>query len=326
MPIKSARTNTRGEFQVMYVVIIAIVGLLLLSIIIGSVYQKTRTKLEIQNCKNSISVHNSVNLATQGDFISTIKCPTRDITVSTKNQEKAREVIAEDMHRCWYEWNKGEGKYFSGEGVFCHICSVYTFSDSEPIYGLATYLSTTKIPTTFIGDDPRLSYTDYLATFRTPQSEDAFSHIPQNTRASLSAVDVIDTSKQYSTVIIYSTDKTTYRKLFEDGGDFSSVGTTSVQGVGVVSTGTGVFALATGSSAALAGTAVLGLTPAGWIVIGAGALTIGGVALYESVLKDNAPQHVAMIKLRPYNSDDLRKMGCTQLPVSQVSAKDVPRG
>lgn len=296
--------NKKGLVTDMQLAIIAIVSLLVISIFAYNAYVKFRDNLSVQSCKNSIEAHSLIAKGSFSEIFTDIKCPTKEINI--KNLKIANEIIAEDMHRCWYIWNKGEGQYFKGEGNYCHVCSIYSFNDKgQKVYGLMQYLATKTIKVKYPGDKVGVSYQNYFQVYAT---NDATEKITNTNIQQLAEIDQLDTSQKYATIFVYASGKDAAQVALE-GGVRSTVGTVGLFGVvgGSLAVGTGIT------------TAIfIGSNPIGWIVGGVAGVTLGTTALIESLtVKD--PEWVSYIAFRPYNAEELKTLQCNQMVVNQMS-------
>ena len=98
--------------------VLGVIAILLTSFFAYKFYLSSKEGQQIKTCRNSIAAHSFLAASTSGDFFTDIDCPTRQITIENNNQEKAKKQLAEDMHRCWYEWGRGKEQLFEGEGAF----------------------------------------------------------------------------------------------------------------------------------------------------------------------------------------------------------------
>ncbi|HEY9703039.1 MAG TPA: hypothetical protein V6C58_11360, partial [Allocoleopsis sp.] len=226
--------NRRGMFSDIQMAILAVAAIVILVIFANRVYIGMKEKLMTSSCKDSIEAHRILTSTTDGEVFSDIKCPTKEIRI--KSLKTAKETIAEDMHRCWYIWNKGDGRYFEGEGTFCHICSVYRFDDeNKKIEQMTRYLATTPIKVRYPGDKPGISYMDYFQGFETPESAKMLTKFNYDNVASS---DYIDTNQRYATIFVYASGKTAITEMLEGGGK-STLATASA-GAGLLGISAGV--------------------------------------------------------------------------------------
>jgi hypothetical protein len=288
------KNNRKGMFSDMQMAVLALVAILIFAVLLANAYTNLKNKMLTQSCKDSIEAHSIISGATGREIFTDIKCPTNEITI--KSLKNANKIIAEDMHRCWYIWDKGKGEYFEDEGTFCHICSIYQFADKgKEVDGLFSYLSRESIQVKYPGDNPGTVYADYLSGTQTPMARE---NINRNIEA-VTEIDKLDTSQKYATIFIYTSEKTFMQDLMEGGGR-STVGAT------------GFFGVVGGVGAVL----LIG-TPVGWIAGGTVAI-LGAAGVIESFNVENA-QIIQFIAFRPYNSNELDALGCQYVEVGQQS-------
>jgi hypothetical protein len=309
--------NTKGEINQILIAILAIVTIIVFISFAYKAYVGFKEQMAIASCKDSITAHTAIAKGTFREVITDIKCPTEEITI--KDNDKAKEIIAEDMHRCWYIWNQGKGQYFKGEGNFCHICGIYQFEDKgEKIKGFTKYLSTQEIKLTYSDDTPGISYVDYFQGYKTPNSADLVNMQPKE----LSQHDFINTSQKYATIFMYASGKDAINLALENGGrSTAAVGGGLTLMLGVAAAGYGAYATI-GVVTALTAGATFGTVniwnPVGWVVLGATGIATGIYVLYN-VLHPGEPQYVSFIVFRPYNVEEFSKMSCDKLYVNQMS-------
>jgi len=297
--------------------VLATIVIVLLAAFTYNYFSKVKEKLAIQDCKNSIGAHALLASITDFEIITDIKCPTRQIVVKTDNEDKAKKQIAEDMRRCWYEWGRGNLTLFEGDGVFCHVCSVYTFKpENKSINGFVYYLGKERIPLRFPDDPIGVSYQDYFQGFNSPNSKEELPDITLPEFATFVAEDYIDTSQKYATIFVYASGKTDKTKALENGG---RIGMATRGGIEIL-LGTAAVGAGVSSAIGMIGTAaaVNFWNPLGWVL--GGAVLIGtGIYVASEALSHDETVWRSYIKFKPYNSDELRTLGCEKAPVNQQS-------
>ncbi|MFA5797763.1 MAG: hypothetical protein WC916_07075 [Candidatus Woesearchaeota archaeon] len=323
-----------GWKDIQYAVIATIV-IVLLAAFTYNYFSKAKEKLAIHDCKNSIGAHALLAEMTEFEIVTDIKCPTRQLVIKTGDEQKAKKQIAEDMRRCWYEWGRGNLKLFEGDGIFCHVCSIYTFdNNSKRLDGLLQYIATTKMPPRFPEDPVGISYQDYFQGFSSPQSEQEFK---KSDIQGVTNFDTINTSYKYATVFVYASGKDFIDKALENGGRTTAItfggaalllgtaatitGTTiAISAISSAITATAVTATAVGGTVAVAGTvaAINWWNPVGWIAIGV-VLVAVGTALYYVATDSEDMRWISFITIRPYNEKELIGLGCEKAPVNQQS-------
>jgi hypothetical protein len=313
------KKNNKGIANDVQVGILAIVALLIFSFFLYHEYTVLKDKMALQSCKNSIEAHSFVASASSSEIFTDIKCPTSEITI--RNLKQAKPTIAEDMHRCWYIWGEGKGQYFEGDGVFCHICSIYQFGDKgKTVDGFMQYLATQNIQVKYPGDTQGLSYQDYFQGYSTAHSA---QWMKENNPQGLAEADVLNTSQKYATIFMYVSGKTSIDKMLEGGGRsklFAAGGITMILGTAAVvgNSGAAVGALVSIATGAAEVGAINAWNPVGWVLLGAAAV-IGGYLAIDAATSPTNPQWMSFIVFRPYTTDDMQSLGCEKIAVNQMS-------
>jgi len=304
----------KGFLSTIQIAIIALVSLIVMSLFLYKAYVGIRNNTSVQSCKDSIATHSFVAGMSERDIFTDIKCPTNEITI--KNLKDTNPTIAEDMHTCWYEWGKGKGQYFQGDGVFCHICSIYSFNNKgQTVNGLTQYLTQTPIQLKYTGDTQGITYMDYFQGYSTPKSAEMVQENIQKT----TTTDTLDTSQEYASIFVYASGKDVVSKTLDgnraalaaSGGIFVAAGTTA----GIAAAGGFMTTL---SAAAVVGT-LNSWNPVGWVILGSvGVVSIGvgAAATYEAAFGGKDPEWISYIALRQYNADQLKLLGCEKLDVN----------
>ncbi|GIU69245.1 MAG: hypothetical protein KatS3mg002_0481 [Candidatus Woesearchaeota archaeon] len=278
--------------------IIAVLIVIILSTAIYKFFQTTKEKMEVQNCRNSIAAHSILAKTSQGEIFTDIKCRTRELTIDAKNHYKAKKTIAEDMRRCWYEWQKGNAQLFKGEGIFCHICSIYDFKQKdEKIEKFQTFLMTENIDIRSIypEDTQKITYSQYFQGFTTEKLEEIKD---KPVKIEFRDTVIIDSSKKYATIFVYVSGKTELQEFMEGGAR------------------TGIFVA--GASVAGVGALLLMAGPPGWVadailLIGIGVTTVIQAFTFEE------PQWMSFIQFMEYNATQISELGCQYLEANQMS-------
>lgn len=306
---------------------LAILGAIIILVIIYLLYtffMDVRDLTSIQTCRNSVQAQNLLIRTTKFDVFTDIKCPTRQIKLDASDGAKVKDTIAEDMHRCWYEWGGRENlTLFKGDGIFCHVCAIYSFKQpNAQVQGFSTYLASQNIPPRFPGDDPRLSYVDYFNGYAMPTSQALLDKLPSTMPQYLNPNDYLNTSNKYATMFVYVSSKNSLQKFFEGkGASFVTAGgLTFLAGSAAVATGTIATGYALVTTGTVVGAGALTIPVAGWIVggailLGTGALTV--YLVYEA--KTSEAPHWPFIIFMPYTSDNINNIGCEKLDVMQLS-------
>lgn len=295
---KIKKFRKKGHMNEIVLIIIAILIILIISLTIYKFFDTAKEKLEIQDCRNSIAAHSMLAKISQREIFTDIKCRTREILIDAKNHEKAKKIIAEDMRRCWYEWQKGNAQLFKGDGIFCHICSIYDFKQKDQkIEKFQTFLMTEKIDikSVYPEDREKTVYSSYFQGFSTEKTN--FIDEKPN-KYNFIDTSIINTSKKYTTIFVYVSGKDDLQKFMEGGGR-----------TGIFVAGTTISGL--GALLLLAG-------PPGWIADAILAIGIGGTLIIQSFTFEE-PQWMSFIQFMEYDSKQISDLGCQYLEANQLS-------
>ncbi len=210
----------RGEEEsINYVV----VGAIFLVIMIALLYFFTNlnygSSADEEKCLASVKAVSTL----PGSSLDDLKCETSYDSVDTKDEEYVKSKIANDMISCWYKFGSGELNLPGGEPRlvgndsvrFCNVCNVYYFKskiennkNNNIITDFGTYLAEKDVPQFYekvtssktIKDDPkeRSTYLEYLKGRKMDNGAlESFSKEVDT---------VIDTSKDYSVIFVYTKD------------------------------------------------------------------------------------------------------------------------
>ena len=319
------KRNNQGQIEKNFLlVILGVIIIIVVLYLLGNYYFKIKDKIEVQDCKDSIAAHSLLASESKREIFTDIKCPTRYITIKPQDIDKTKEIIAEDMHRCWYEWNQGKGQYFEGDGVFCHVCAVYDFSNKDQkIDGFMKYLYSTPIKVTWPGDKAGITYEDYFEGYSTAKaSTNTALNVESKKIPDLQQYDELNTSKKYASIIVYASGKGIekflegYKTSLATGGGIAVI-------IGGVGAGAGTIGLAGSFGSALIAGTLNSWNPVGWVIltgVGVAAIGIGVAALYTSIVAASKdPQYISVIVFQPYTAENIKNLGCEQAPVNQLS-------
>jgi len=309
------KKNRKGIIDNTMLAILAVVIILVFGLFVFKAYTNFRDKMSVQSCKNSIEAHTAVATLSAKEMFTDIKCPTSEITI--KDNKKAKEILAEDMHRCWYIWGQGQGEYFKGAGSFCQVCGIYQFGDKgQEIDGFMKYLETQPIQVKYSGDIQGISYQDYLQGYSTPNSAAKVGNKMQD----FSDGDFLNTSQKYATIFVYASGKDYIDKVLEGGGR-TALGATGLGAV-ILGTAGGIYGVnALGATIMTALTTVETVNfwnPVGWIAGGVTLVSAGVYAVYKAT-HPGEPEWISFVAFRPYDNETLNSLGCEKLYVNQMS-------
>lgn len=278
--------------------ILAMLVIVIVSVAVFKFFETTKEKMEIQDCRNSIGAHALLAKTSQREIFTDIKCQTRELTIDAKNHADAKKEIAEDMRRCWYEWQKGNAQLFKGEGIFCHVCSIYSFKQKDQkIEKFQTFLMTEdiEIRSVYHEDTEKMPYSQYFQGYSTKKTG-KIENRPN--RIEFKDTALIDTSKKYSTIFVYASGKDEIQEFMEGGGR------------------TGIFVAGVGSTTV--GALLLLAGPPGWVADAILLIGIGATAIIESMTFEQ-PEWMSFIQFMEYNSTQISNIGCQYLDANQLS-------
>ena len=121
-----------------------------------------------------------------------IKCPTKETTIKSNDEEEIKLRLAEEMANCWGKMGKLEKNPFKNwdSEVVCYVCTKINFKTDKKVENLALFL-TKNIKDKTTGGTFYHSFTGLPAT--------------KQTESVLTTLNVeIDTSLEYSTIFILS--------------------------------------------------------------------------------------------------------------------------
>lgn len=274
------------------IVIVAFLGILYM-FRIGTV-----SYLTAETCKESIDANARGHL--RGITIdSDIKCPTKVFAIASQDNEKKEKIIANEMNDCWTKFNAGKSELFSGNKIYCSICSVMDFEDKKNVDNFQNYLVNTNAP------NKDISYADYFSGFQTSKSQEAMQKLTPAQLSQLQATS-IDGKKSYAVIFLYARGKDEMQKVVRH-----LTGQTAEGQNGRIGFGVGLVAGA-GAGAGIAIFA-LGSNPIGWAI--GGAFVVGSAvdAAFYFLSNDNKPQWASFIVLTEYNAQSLKELNCQEL-------------
>jgi hypothetical protein len=275
-------------------ILIGLATLVVLTIFVMNIGEKTQETARLTKCKQSIEQNANLRFGA-ADFSSNIVCPTKELTIDSKNPVEIKYKLADEMVECWDIFKQGKKEFFTGNGVFCTICTRADFKDKNiKIKGFPEFLMNTKIPRY------DKTYFEYLASFSTSEAEKVIGEFEKNNYKA--DEDFFPTNKEYAVLFVQAKGKDSLEKL----GKFLTAQNTAGK-IGMTALGVG---------AAGAGLAVLGLVsnPVGW-----GIAVVGGViaAISYIINPNNAPEYVSLTIFTEYTDEKLDEIGCEYLPVAQ---------
>ena len=299
LPTNMKKSGLAMEYYVaMVLIIVFFIVLVGYTQVFGEELEQTRKQ---EQCR--LSILENANLRLNGHaFKDNIICETENLVINedlTKKdkQEQAKKQIADAMAICWNQYGEGKLNLFSGEGIFCSVCSLIEFKNpkTEKLTGFVDYFYSEKV----LGRDE--TYSEYVAGV---SKGDMFQD--QNVYSVQS--DVLNTSQTYAVMFYYPKGQDYIRKFTETIG-------ASYQGLLI-----GGGAIALGAGIIYVGSA-LSMTGVG-AVIGVPIAIVGGAVVAVSVAigyftTEEADEWAAFTFVLPYEKDKALA-NCTYLPVKQT--------
>ena len=108
-------------------IVIAVVIILVMIPAVKLMAEKINDRGTVAKCKASVKAYSagkSFNELTSKNIEEKINCPAEDLMIDNSNEQYAKFQIAESMKRCWDKFWKGKLNLYSGQGIFCSVCSV----------------------------------------------------------------------------------------------------------------------------------------------------------------------------------------------------------
>lgn len=279
-------------FPVLMGAILMIALVLILVVALMNINSNAEEQATSARCRASVMAYSRLASAPQIPFQegattkeTDIDCPVEYITIPDTNENDQRRMIADAMYRCWYNYGEGNIKLFSAnDQKFCAICSLIQFEDKEDsLDGLPYWLMTQKVPLKREGHYP--TYYEFICGNK--PSTEALQKIRQEDIALLQG------SKKYATLFTYMEEsKWSASERFLTG---------AAIGFGVTVAGIILTPLTGGIGTAALGAMVVGT---------AGAAMDTGSGKIETNLV-----------FLPYNTENIKKAGCKEIPVSMVQKR-----
>jgi len=281
--------------------IIGIISLVLLLFLIIKIGQDTEGLSQKEICKRDVWMHGTgYRLLEIGRQSQDLRCRTEYVKVTP---DEAKYVIAKALYDCNDMFYGGKYALFTGDGLYCHTCTVMEFTEpGQTIEGLTEYLNDTKVP------GSKISYLDALMGYKSPLAEkrikegdwkDAFEKAREGTK--------ISTDKKYAVTFIYAKGEDWVKKgILMVGGDRANA---AAVGAG----GTAAAGLATVAVVAVVS------SPPGWVLLAIGGVFVGATAAVggTALLGGENPGWMGTVVLKELSEDEMKSLGCTYLPGQQ---------
>lgn len=281
-------TDQNSTMGILSYVILILVVLVILMIFFYSTFQVWKSKSDANLCRQSIEIHSGMNfegLSTYDD----LKCPPKYETFSRESDKEIKQDIANMMAECFWKFG-GDDKLelFSGNGMYCALCHHITFEGSAANTDIDEFLKFLTQEPVPIKYGKGISYAEFFAGRKLTKED--LKNINNANKEIL-------TKNDYGVMFTYSKDN-----------DLRNLWTTIIGGGGGVITGIvagGLFFFPSFGVTQFAAIAVLSAAT------GVSGSTIG----YATGATDVNHQHGVI--LLPYKAEEIKKLKCTQMPVSQ---------
>ncbi|MBI4450507.1 hypothetical protein HY642_00905 [Candidatus Woesearchaeota archaeon] len=293
MPNKGRKALAMSELMLMILFVAVLLVFLVFNTKLGEIF-KGKTPHDI--CKNSVLANAGANFLL-GQFANSITCPTEDIRITEKEDDKIKQKLADELASCWDAFGEGKLQLFGMQGVFCIICDRITFSKQGKLGHMTEWLAAHRLP------NGKLTYADYLLGYETEKVHELTADASRFNINDPRLENQIDMTQTYADGIVYVRGEGAIVQFFGDASKSDLV-----IGGGVIG----------GASGALIAGLLVG-SPVGWI---AGAIwavtTIAGAATGAWTLDQliEKPQHLAITFLAPYTKDTIQKLGCQYAPAT----------
>ncbi len=287
------KTSQIGYLQILIIILATFL------IVAAFIYLKFAPAAEasarLTACKTS--VESNALLHIKGiDFSKNIKCPTKELKIKTDDQEQIKTQLADEMVECWDIFKQGKADLFTGEGIFCAVCSRITLETNEPVKGFTEFLYETEAPNT------NKKYIEYLSS-----ASEGEMFLKQDKR--IQVADTLPPQNQYATMVVYTKGKD-YREKFLKMQNTYAAQTGTIVGGSVIA-GAGGLISAGIVTASTGGMAVV----IGGIVLGAGQ----AISWFTTT---NINEWLAQVFLLPYTEETFNYLGCQDFPVEQAGESE----
>jgi hypothetical protein len=280
-------TNQKSTTGILSYMILILVILVILITFFYSVFEIWKSKADTNICRQSVDLHAGMHIEGLNPY-EDLKCPPKYETISNDKDEEVKKEIADMMAECFWKFG-GDDKLelFGGSGTYCALCNHITFEGSaynSKINGFRTFLAEELVPMKYANG---LSYAQYFMGRKMTTKE------VQN----LNTADPgIDTNKEYGVMFVYDKDV-----------ELSKFWTTLISGGGttVVTIAGGLYLLP------------FSMAGLGVIAVVSMATGVAGGAVGYDLGSEEPVKHQHGVILIPYDSEEIKKLKCTQMPVKQ---------
>lgn len=246
-------------------------------------------------CKSSVQAQDKLTF--KNIFLGNeIKCPTKEIEISSKDPEIIKRIFAQELYSLCDEFNRGEVDLFGNkETKFCVIRNIIKFKEkSQIIEGLAKYLEEENIP----GTDEK--YKDYCRPYITERIDEIYKDL--NPELNIQFRDEpVDTNKDYAIIFYYAKGEEEFRELLklafgtspahltQYGGVLISIGSVKLKGIKTIIT----------------------------VGMGGSAIAEWGFIWNYFTNPDLKKEWASFFVIREYSAEELEGLGCKYLPAEQ---------
>jgi len=284
-----ARRGMTTGMIVTLVMMVVVLIIFVLFIINTTTDIKAKTARDI--CKASVRANAALRIGTQ-EFSSKLECFTEERTIDVRAPEETKRQLAKALTDCADQFWQGKLELFSEDGVFCHICSIISFSDKgKTIDGFKQFLFTTPMSGT-------TTYAQFLSGYQSANAGVI------GTQQQVFQQDTLDTSKQYAPVFVYIRGRDKIEHYMQKVGGYTAGTGILLIGVGLIVKGGVTFVVSWWTGAGAVAGAVM--TISGVVVAGVGLAIDAWTYLFGG-----APtEWMAMTQFVQYQPEALKALGC----------------
>ena len=308
--------SKKGQvFKFLLPAVVFVIGLVILVLIFKGMGESVDEVRKRNNCKMSVQAATKLSLSTtdfageHNDPTKKFNCPTEYITIKKSSPMKMKTQVANQMAECWDNFGRGKVRLFKATDTkFCVICSVYKFEDkTTKLDKFQTFLMSNKVPKYITQQKPTPSYSTFFSDVRT--SADLIDKVEAQENAYL------DGSKRYAVLFTY----------FKESEWSKIKGAVWGVATGVVVAGgalivAGAITVVSGGTAAPVAAFIVGHATAFAAATIATTTAVGVATSGDNIATESAEWHARLMMVE-YKPEDIKKLGCGDLPVSQLPKK-----
>lgn len=279
--------------NIILVFVLMVILIVIFTLIIFKIKGGYSTLADKGVCKTSIMMNDQGSLLDRyilvgGELVPELKlnCPTQMVEINSKNQEEAKYQLAKELYSVCDEFNSGDLNLFGKkEGVFCIIRKKVSFGQKEmKITGFPDYLTTQQ------SGNGKGTYAQFCSPKMTETVTDLYPQMTEEDKKLLNS-QIIDTSKDYAIIFVYAQGEDSIKRTFN-----TFIGQSNMHNT---------IYLLVGAS----------IVTGGWIMVGFGAAAAIAAIVNNRIVQD--PQQASFFLIREYNAEQLKELGCTELPAKQ---------